>query len=358
MSGATDWHVWLVQNAAKRLSNAALELAHQSETVAVAGRALGEALKAGNKVLVAGNGGSAACAQHFAAEFTGKLALDRDPLPALALTVDTSALTAIANDWSYDEIFARQVRAHGRSGDFFVGMSTSGTSRNVQLAVEAATAAGMTSIVLTGPDNALGGDHTITASVRETARIQEVHDLVLHELAQIAERVVFESLENDASADCFPFQLTPDHLLEMRRWCTFSKQTLVTTNGVFDLLHEGHLSSLRQARRLGDQLIVLVNSDDSVRRLKGDGRPVNDESLRVRDLQRSGFVDHVVLMPQDSPVDLLEQLRPDIHCKGADYATRPMPERRVVESWNGRIELLELEANLSTSGLVERIQTQ
>lgn len=350
-----DWQVCLVKNAAKRLSNAAADLGSQASVIAAAGQALGSALRAGGKVLVAGNGGSAACAQHFAAEFTGKLALDRAPLPAIALTVDTSALTAIANDWSFDEVFARQVQAHGKPGDVFVGMSTSGTSRNVQLAVKAAQERGLTTIVLTGELNALGGDFAINACLRETARIQELHDLVLHSLAQIAERVVFDDLGDDASADRFPFVLTPEELSLFREWCSFSTQRLVTTNGAFDLLHEGHLSSLRQARSHGDQLVVLVNTDESVRRLKGPTRPVHDEDLRTRELARSGLVDHVVLMPQDSPVEILETLRPHVHCKGEEYADRPMPERATVEAAGGRVVLLRLQGGISTTGVIERL---
>lgn len=356
MAGSEEWQVRLVENAAKRLSLAATELSRQSEAIAAAGQVLGASLRSGNKVLVAGNGGSAACAQHFAAEFTGKLALDRPPLPALSLTVDTSALTAIANDWSYEEVFSRQVTAHGKPGDVFVGISTSGTSRNVRRAVEAAIEAGLTTIVLTGPRNRLGGDYVITASVRETARIQEIHDLVLHELAQISERVVFDDLGDDASADRFPFEIAAEDLIAFRAWCTESGQQMVTTNGVFDLLHEGHLSSLAQARSHGDQLVVLVNSDASVRRLKGDSRPIYPEQQRIRDLRRAGLVDHVVLMPQDSPVELLGLLTPDVHCKGEEYAERPLPERAVVEAAGGRIELLRLEPGLSTTSVVERIQ--
>jgi rfaE bifunctional protein nucleotidyltransferase chain/domain len=353
-----DWQIRMVENAAKRLTIAVSSVSQHAAAIAEAGLVIGETLKAGKKILVAGNGGSAACAQHFAAEFTGKLCLDRDPLPAVALTVDTSALTAIANDWSYDDVFARQVRAHGKPGDVFVGMSTSGTSKNVKLAVEAAEAAGLTTIVLTGPRNGLGGDHSVAVQVRETARIQEVHDLILHGFAQVAERVVFDTLGDDASADRFPFELCVADLSAFRAWCTYSGQTLVTTNGAFDILHEGHRSSLEQARRHGDQLVVLVNSDESVARLKGPSRPVQKQDLRIRELRRSGVVDHVVLMEQDSPVKLLTELRPDVHCKGQEYAVRPMPEREVVEACGGRVELLRLEEGISTSALVDQINAR
>ena len=110
-----------------------------SKPIAAAVQAILASVTSGGKVLACGNGGSAADAQHFAAEFTGKLCLDRDPLPAVALTVDTSALTAIANDWSYDEVFARQVRAHGKPGDVFVGICDPKLVNNLAAQLKAAT---------------------------------------------------------------------------------------------------------------------------------------------------------------------------------------------------------------------------
>jgi len=141
------------------------------------------ALLAGRRILVCGNGGSAADAQHFAAEIVGRFEKERRAYPAVALTTDTSILTAIANDYGYEEVFSRQVAGLGAPGDILIGISTSGNSGNVIRAVEAASKLGMKRIGLLGRD---GGrlktlvDHAIVISDRTTARIQEVHSFLLH----------------------------------------------------------------------------------------------------------------------------------------------------------------------------------
>jgi D-sedoheptulose 7-phosphate isomerase len=152
--------------------------------------ALRTALRAGRKVLVCGNGGSAADSQHFAAELLGRFARERRAWPALALTTDTSALTAIGNDSGFDRVFARQVEAHGQPGDVLVAISTSGGSPNVLAAVETARARGLATIGLTGHDGgALGHavDVHLNVPSQSTARTQEVHITVLHVLCDIVE---------------------------------------------------------------------------------------------------------------------------------------------------------------------------
>ncbi len=144
------------------------------------------ALIAGNKVLVCGNGGSAADAQHLAAELVGRYERERPGLAAIALTVDTSILTAVANDYEFAQVFARQVRALGRTGDVLVAISTSGNSANIVAAVEAAHEVGLAVIVLSGGSGgrlrALSGASDIHLCVphERTARIQEIHLLILH----------------------------------------------------------------------------------------------------------------------------------------------------------------------------------
>lgn len=153
--------------------------------------AVGDAFGRGNKVLVFGNGGSAADSQHFAAELVGRFGRERRALPAIALTTDTSALTAIGNDYGFDRVFARQVEALGRKGDVAIGISTSGASRNVVAALEAARAAGMTTIALTGRD---GGEVGAAADVHvnvpspATPRVQEVHRTILHVICELVEQ--------------------------------------------------------------------------------------------------------------------------------------------------------------------------
>lgn len=346
----------LVRNAARRGRFAAGAVHDLAPEIAEAAFAVAGALRSGGIVLVFGNGGSAACAQHFAAEFTGKLSLDRVPMAAVALSTDTSALTAIANDYGYDEVFARQVRALGGNGGVAVGLSTSGTSRNVRLGIAAARELGLATIALTGATDELGAEHSIRIPLRETARIQEAHDLVLHELAQLAERILIPELADDAAADRFPFVLGQDDLATFREWA--DDQTLVTTNGVFDVLHEGHRASLAQARALGDRLVVLLNSDESVRRLKGPSRPIRPQEDRIRDLEGVDAVDHVVVMEDDVPSGLLEVLRPHVHAKGGDYAQRGLPEAEVVERGGGRVEYLTLVEGYSTSAMESKVRGQ
>jgi D-sedoheptulose 7-phosphate isomerase len=155
-----------------------------------------EALRSGRTVMACGNGGSAADAQHFAAELTGRFARERRAWPALALTTDTSALTAIGNDYGFDRVFARQVEAHGRQGDVLVAMSTSGDSPNVLAAVEAARARGVKTIGLTGTDGgALGRvvDVHLNVPSPTTARIQEVHITLLHVLCDLVEQELVDA---------------------------------------------------------------------------------------------------------------------------------------------------------------------
>jgi D-sedoheptulose 7-phosphate isomerase len=159
------------------------ELKAQAALMEKGGGLLLDALLAGRRILVCGNGGSAADAQHFAAEIVGRFEQERRAYPAIALTTDSSILTAIANDYGYDEVFSRQVAGLGGPGDVLVGISTSGSSGNVIRAVETASAMGMVTIGLLGRD---GGrirklvDHAVVIPGETTARIQEAHSFILH----------------------------------------------------------------------------------------------------------------------------------------------------------------------------------
>ncbi len=157
------------------------------------------AFRSGNKLLICGNGGSAADSQHFAAEFTGRYEMERKPLPAIALTTDTSALTAIGNDYSFDMIFSKQVEALGNNNDILLAISTSGNSSNMIKAIEIAHDSGMSVITLTGKD---GGkiakmlkdtDVNICVPANRTARIQEVHLLVLHTICDAVDNILFKN---------------------------------------------------------------------------------------------------------------------------------------------------------------------
>lgn len=134
---------------------------------------------------------------------------------------------------------------------------------------------------------------------------------------------------------------------------------VVWTNGCFDLLHVGHIRNLQSARCLGDLLIVGLNSDDSVRRIKGPARPILPERERAEMLAALTCVDYVVIFDESTPEDSLACLKPDIHCKGADYAPpngKPIPEASLVESYGGRIAFIPLVPDISTTDLVRRIQ--
>ncbi|MBK7141188.1 MAG: D-sedoheptulose 7-phosphate isomerase [bacterium] len=162
------------------------------EQIAEVGKRLIATLEAGNKILLCGNGGSAADAQHIAAEMTGRyLAKNRRPLPAIALTTDTSALTAIGNDFGIEQIFSRQVEALGKKGDFLIAISTSGNSSNVLAAAATARRAQMTVIGITGGNGGelkAASDLALIVPSSHTPHIQEMHILIAHILCDLVDR--------------------------------------------------------------------------------------------------------------------------------------------------------------------------
>ncbi len=152
------------------------------------------AYRKGGRLYIAGNGGSAADAQHLAAEFVSKLARDRDPLPAEALTVDTSILTAIGNDYGYEEVFARQISGKMRAGDVFLGITTSGNSPNILKALHRCREMGVTSLVFCGRDGGRAkglADYCVIACGTETSTIQEQHIVLAHTLCECVEMEMF-----------------------------------------------------------------------------------------------------------------------------------------------------------------------
>ena len=152
------------------------------------------AYKRGNKILAAGNGGSAADAQHFVAEYVGRFYYDRPALPAIALNTDTSILTAIGNDYGYDYVFSRQVEGNGVKGDIFFGFSTSGNSANILKAIESAKAKGIISVGFTGSKPAKMDevcDYILKMPSADTPRIQECHALIEHIICQLVEEAIF-----------------------------------------------------------------------------------------------------------------------------------------------------------------------
>lgn len=159
-----------------------------------------DTFKAGNKLLICGNGGSAADAQHLAAEFVNRFVIERPPLPAVALSTDTSIITSIGNDYTFDQIFSKQIKAIGKDGDVLMAISTSGDSKNVILAVKVARDMGIKTIGLTGKG---GGkmakmvDILLNVDSDVTARIQEVHITVGHIICELVDHILFQGASQD-----------------------------------------------------------------------------------------------------------------------------------------------------------------
>jgi D-sedoheptulose 7-phosphate isomerase len=170
------------------------------EKIDKAAEVITNAYRTGNKTLLAGNGGSAADAQHIAGEFVSRFYFDRPGIPSIALTTDTSILTAIGNDYGYDRLFSRQVQAQGVSGDVFIGISTSGNSENIVKALEACKGKGIFTIGLTGSKPCQMDklcDICIKVPSPETPRVQECHILIAHILCCIVEENLFGSMKSN-----------------------------------------------------------------------------------------------------------------------------------------------------------------
>ncbi len=184
--GHLDRHIEVIELVKEQLSPVVLECAVM----------LVNSLINGNKILVMGNGGSAADAQHLAAELVGRFVLERKALPAIALTTDTSILTAVGNDYGFNDIFKRQVEALAQPGDVLIGISTSGNSRNVSLALELGRTLGTKTIGFLGRDGGDIGLHVdlnLTVPCQETARIQEAHSVIIHILCDLVEKALFQN---------------------------------------------------------------------------------------------------------------------------------------------------------------------
>lgn len=132
-------------------------------------------------------------------------------------------------------------------------------------------------------------------------------------------------------------------------------KTIVTTNGCFDILHVGHVRYLEETKKFGDVLIVALNSDKSVKRLKGEGRPINNENDRAEVLNGLKSVDYVVLFDEDSPADLLAEIKPDVHTKGADYTVETLPEAKIIMENGGRLEFIQFVPGKSTTSTIAKI---
>ena len=177
----------------KSLQAKELSIKNNIDRIIKAADLISESIKKGHKILLFGNGGSAADAQHLAAEFVNRFKIERPPLAALALTTDTSIITSVGNDYHFDEIFSKQVMALGQKGDIAIGISTSGNSGNVPKAVNAAKASGIFTIGFTGKGGKLAEitDLTLTVTSDTTALIQEVHITMGHIICDLVDRILF-----------------------------------------------------------------------------------------------------------------------------------------------------------------------
>lgn len=135
-------------------------------------------------------------------------------------------------------------------------------------------------------------------------------------------------------------------------------KTIVTTNGCFDILHVGHVRYLEETKKYGDVLIVALNSDKSVKSIKGEGRPINNETDRAEVLNALKSVDYVVLFDEDSPANLLAEIKPDVHTKGADYNVDTLPEAKIIMENGGRLEFIQFVPGKSTTSTIEKINAQ
>ena len=347
-------------------------MASLSTTIDEAASELTKCLAGGGKVLLFGNGGSAAIAQHLAAEFVGRFRVDRSPYPAISLTTDTSVLTAVANDYGFEHVFARQIHALASDGDVVIGMSTSGKSPNVLAGIREAQLLGSQTIVLTGSGGSdlaqLAGLGFVVAS-HDAALIQEGHLTIGHILCEIVESQLQGGTpyryHRDPIGSAIPSPptalLSPRDVKALRSHWRMNGQKIAWTNGCFDLFHAGHVRLLVGARRLADVLLVGLNSDRSVEALKGPGRPIVPFERRAEMLSALQAVDWVVELDDMTPSKVLEELQPDVVVKGADYGPesgRFMPEVEVVHSYGGHFHFVPLVEGMSTTAIAEGVRPQ
>jgi rfaE bifunctional protein nucleotidyltransferase chain/domain len=328
--------------------------------VAQAGLLIATTLADAGIVLTAGNGGSATQCEHLVSEVVGRFRSDRPGMRAIALTAGSATTTAIGNDYGFDQVFSHQVRALGRPGDLVVLFTTSGNSVNLLEAAHAARSVEMNILgIVAGDGGRLGQecDNLIRVGAGSTAAIQEDHLTVLHLLCEVVESELLGIALGPIEVDGV---VTIDEAIDCRRGWAAQGVQVAWTNGCFDLLHQGHLATLKYARGSADALIVGLNTDSSVRRLKGDGRPIVPEAERAELLASLSSVDLVVMLDDDEPSSVLGRLRPDVCVKGADYMDRvvEMPETGMVERHGGRMVFAPLVEGVSTSERIGSTRTK
>lgn len=309
------------------------------------------ALKSEKKIIICGNGGSAADAEHMAGEIVGRFGFDRKSLPCISLCTPSATFTAIANDYGYENVFARQVSGLGQDGDVLIGISTSGNSRNVVEAMNTAANMGIKTIALTGAkDSKLSeiSDVTLRSPSVFTPRIQEIHGTVIHSLCRAIEELMFP----DKATVSLPAHkiITGDELQDFAK--AIEKYKSVFTNGCFDILHPGHVYLLEKCREAGDLLILGLNTDDSIKRLKGPERPYHRFDDRARVLAALEAVDYIIGFDEDTPKTLIEAITPKVLVKGGDYTRATIVGADWVESHGGEVIVIPTLKGHSTTGIL------
>lgn len=317
--------------------------------------AIAEAFKAGHRVYAFGNGGSAAEAQHFTTELIGRFKENRISLPAISLCSDSSAMTCIANDFGFDSVFSRQVEALAEEGDVVIGFTTSGISKNVLAGLDSARKLGSLAVLITGErknPNADLADLVIQIGGHETALIQESHLMLIHILSELIE-VKMELKKRELSKSnpriIRDYEFKHDLLPQDRK--------IVWINGCFDILHEGHLMLLDQARRTGGYLVVGINSDLSVKKLKGESRPVRPEISRARTVAELFFVDLVIIFSGENPEEILNLVRPSVAIKGDVYRETDFKEREFLQQIGCDIRFTGHFEGVSSSEIISNFQS-
>jgi D-sedoheptulose 7-phosphate isomerase len=308
-------------------------------------------LKSNNKLLICGNGGSASDAEHMAGEIVGRFGYDRPSLPCISLCTPSATFTAISNDYGYEKVFARQVSGFGNSGDVLIGISTSGNSANIVEAFKTAKELNITTIAMTGSkDSKLSSlaDVTLRSGSTKTPRIQEIHSILIHSLCRAVEDEIF----NKATSPALPSKkiLSQNEIKTLAEAIKGYKS--VFTNGCFDILHPGHVYILNECRKQGELLIVGLNSDASIKRLKGESRPYHKFEDRANVLASLEAVDYVIGFDEDTPKELIEALTPNILIKGGDYTPETVVGADWVISHGGKVIIIPLLEGHSTTAIL------
>ena len=309
-------------------------------------------IQSGGTIFAFGNGGSAAQAEHLSAELVGRFKRNRDPIRARALTVDSSTLTAIANDYGYEEVFCRQIEGLVTSSDLVIGFSTSGRSPNVLKGLERATEITNKVWLFGGvsSSDSVDGRPWRTISVSgSTAVIQEIHLLLVHHLCAEIDNSILGPAD-----ECPPSRGSVVSATDQDQMRALASLDAVWVNGCFDILHAGHLQLLRFAASLGRPLIVGVNSDESVRQIKGPGRPIMDAHERTSALAELPFIDAIVIFNDPDPSQVLRLVRPAVVVKGPQYKAIDIPESQVLRNIGAEIVYQEELLPVSTTAIVDR----